>query len=383
MRKSALMFVVLLGIVSLFADVTYEGARSITGPFLATLGASGTIVGVVVGIGELFGYGFRSVFGYITDKLRMYWTIMFLGYAINLIAVPMLALAGNWQMAGLLIILERFGKAMRVPARDAMLSFATKRIGRGFGFGLHESLDQIGAVIGPLLLATVLGLKESYRFGFALLLIPALLALFFLGLARRSYPRPQELEVKKFDIATKGFVKPYWIYITAVAFVAAGYVDFALISYHFQQDAVFTQAWIPFLYAIAMAVSGISSLFMGRWYDKRGIGILTLLTAASALFAPLVFWGSVPFAVAGMVLWGIGLGSQESVMRAVIPSLAPPERRGRAYGLMNLFYGVSWAIGSGVKGLFYDISFTYLVAFSLLCQFIAVLIFLKIKIQIK
>lgn len=379
MRKSALTFIVLLGLVSLFADVTYEGARSSTGPFLSMLGATGTVVGVVVGIGELVGYGLRAVFGALADKTRFYWTITFIGYAINLFAVPLLALAGNWQVASMLIILERFGKAMRVPSRDAMLSYATKHTGRGWGFGLHQALDRVGAVSGPLFIATVFAFKESYRFGFAMLLIPALIALFFLVFARTSFPRPHELEIKKFDVETKGLKKVYWTYIAAVALVAAGYVDFALIAYHFQQASILSTSWIPFFYAIAMAVSGLSALGMGKWYDRGGIKVLAVITAVSALFAPLVFFGNFFLSLLGMILWGIGLGSQESIMRAVIPSLVPPEKRASAYGVLNLFFGVSWAIGSAIMGIFYDISFLYLVLFSLITQLASVPLFLKLS----
>jgi predicted MFS family arabinose efflux permease len=191
-KSSALRFVILIGVVSLFADMTYEGARSITGPYLALLGASGTIVGVVAGFGELIGYGLRLVSGYVSDRTGRYWSITFFGYLMNMLAVPLLALAGSWQLAAILIIAERAGKAIRNPPRDAMLSHATKEMGRGWGFGLHEALDQIGAVLGPLIVTAVLYFKGSYRTGFAVLLIPALLALSVLLVTRLFYPRPRD-----------------------------------------------------------------------------------------------------------------------------------------------------------------------------------------------
>jgi len=191
-KSSALRFVILIGVVSLFADMTYEGARSITGPYFALLGASGTIVGVVAGFGELIGYGLRLVSGYVSDRTGRYWSITFFGYLMNMLAVPLLALAGSWQLAAILIIAERAGKAIRNPPRDAMLSHATKEMGRGWGFGLHEALDQIGAVLGPLIVTAVLYFKGSYRTGFAVLLIPALLALSVLLVTRLFYPRPRD-----------------------------------------------------------------------------------------------------------------------------------------------------------------------------------------------
>ena len=172
-RPAAIKFVVLIGVVSLFSDFTYEGARSITGPFLAVLGASATAVGVIAGFGELIGYALRLASGYFADKTKKYWTLVFLGYGLNLLAVPLLALAGHWPIAAALIVAERMGKAIRTPARDVMLSCASDQIGRGWGFGLHQALDQTGAVLGPLAVAAVLYYKGGYETGFALLLIPA------------------------------------------------------------------------------------------------------------------------------------------------------------------------------------------------------------------
>ena len=180
----AMRFVLLLGVVSLLADVTYEAARSISGPFLAVLGASAALVGLVAGLGELIGYGLRVVSGILSDRTGRYWTMTLLGYAVNLLAVPALALAGRWEVAAVLLIAERFGKSIRTPARDAMLSHAAADVGRGWAFGINEAMDQIGAVLGPLLMAAVLAWKNDYRDGFAILLIPSLLALSVLVIAR-------------------------------------------------------------------------------------------------------------------------------------------------------------------------------------------------------
>lgn len=381
LKKRAWKLIVLLGLVSLFADMTYEGARSITGPFLSILGVNGATVGIVVGLGELIGYAFRAVSGYLTDKTHRYWLITFIGYTINLFAVPLLALSSNWQMAAFLIILERFGKAIRVPARDAMLSYASKHTGRGVGFGVHEALDQVGAIVGPLLMAGILLYQKNYRLGFATLVIPAILALILLFITRLSYPRPQDLEVKKLSLQAKGFTRSYWVYLLAVGLVAAGYADFALIAYHFEKISVVSPACIAFFYAIAMGVDGIAALIMGKWFDQRGISILAFITALSALFAPLVFFGGFYFALLGMILWGIGMGAQESIMRASIASLIHPNKRASAYGILNLVFGVFWALGSALIGLFYDVSLMYVVAFSLITQLIGAGLFLSVKLR--
>jgi hypothetical protein len=196
LTTSAFRFVLIIGIVNLFADMTYEGARGITGAFLGSLGATATIVGFVAGFGELIGYSLRSVSGYFADKTQKYWIVTFVGYLVNMLAVPALALAGNWPLAAALIVAERAGRAIRRPAVETMLSYAGKSIGTGWVFGLNEAMDQAGATLGPIIVALVLFLKGGYRHAFALLLIPALLCLGTLIIARLFYPSPRELEKK-------------------------------------------------------------------------------------------------------------------------------------------------------------------------------------------
>ena len=375
LQRTAIKFVILLGIVSLFADMTYEGARSIAGQYLAILGASGTVVGVVAGFGEFIGYTFRFVSGYVSDKTGKYWLIIFAGYTINLLAVPLLALADNWPLAAALLILERFGRAIRKPSVDALLSYATKETGRGWGFGLHEAMDQTGAILGPLIISAILYFDGTYQMSFAMLLIPAICALVSLAVARYLYPKPQDLEIETPDLKPEGFTKKYWLYIAAVCCVAAGYVDFPLIAYHFEKSGSFTKAWIPIFFALAMAADGISALILGRMYDKKGISILILSTALASLFAPLVFLNSFYLGLLGMILWGIGLGAQESIMSAVVAQLVAKNKRGTAYGILHMWFGVFWFLGSALMGFLYDVSLLALVAFSLTAQLIAIPLF--------
>ncbi len=375
----AFKFVVLLGLVSLLADTTYEGARSITGPFLAVLGASGTVVGIVSGLGELIGYGLRLFSGYLSDRTGRYWTITLLGYFINLLAVPLLALAGRWEIATLLIIAERMGKAIRTPARDAMLSHATQSIGRGWGFGLHEAMDQIGAILGPLIIAGVLYLNGGYRVGFAILLIPAALALAVLLIARALYPRPRELEVVTVQLKTKGFSRIFWFYLLAISFIAAGYVDFPLISFHFERLSVVPKIWIPVFYAVAMGVDALSALFFGRLFDRIGLSILIVVSILSSFFAPFVFWGGFYLALFGMVLWGIGMGAQESILRAAVAGMVSIEKRSTAYGIFNAGFGLSWFLGSALMGVLYDLFLPSLILFSVVMQLASIPIFIAIR----
>lgn len=378
LKKKALIFVVLLGVVSLLADMTYEGARSIVGPYLALLGASGTAVGIVAGLGELIGYALRLVFGYVTDRLKKYWTITIWGYFVNLLAVPLLALAGRWEMAAFLMIAERLGKAIRTPARDAMLAHATKSIGRGWGFGLHEAMDQIGAILGPLIVAGIFYFGGGYRISFAMLLIPALLALAVLIVARGLYPRPRDWEVISVELKTKGLSRIFWLYLTAVSLVAAGYVDFPLISFHFQKVSIVPNVWIPVFYAVAMGSDALSALFFGRLFDRQGLSILIFVSILASLFAPLVFGGGFYLALAGMVLWGIGMGAQESIMRAAVAEMVSMNKRSTAYGIFNAGFGVFWFLGSAFMGILYEVSISALILFSMGMQLASVPVFILI-----
>jgi len=382
-KKTAMKFIVLVGIVSLFADMTYEGARSITGPFLAILGATGTAVGFIAGFGELIGYGLRLVSGYISDKTGKYWTITVLGYCINLLSVPLLALAGRWEIAAVLIVAERMGKAIRNPPRDAMLSHATKSVGRGWGFGLHEALDQIGAVLGPLLVTMVLYLKKGYQTSFATLLIPAGLALGVLITARILYPRPRDFEMTSIKIDSKGFPKIFWLYLLGIVLIAAGYVDFPLIAYHFKKLSIASDNWIPIFYAVAMGIDAISALIFGRLFDRIGISILIVVSLLSSLFSPLVFFGGFYLALLGMAIWGIGMGAQESIMRAAVANMVHPDKRGSAYGIFNTGYGLFWFLGSALMGVLYDVSIPFLVAFSVVMQIGSIPLIMLVRKQLK
>ena len=266
-RRAALKFVLLIGVVSFFADFTYEGARSITGPLLASLGASGTIVGIVAGFGELAGYGLRVVSGRLAEKTHQFWPITLFGYVIQMAAVPLLALAGNWQTAALLIVIERVGKATRNPPRDVMLSHAAEEMGYGWAFGVHEALDQLGALVGPLVIAVVVARRGQYQSAFAVLAVPAAITLTMLVIARFLYPRPERLALSPTRTGSGRLPRVFWVYLVAAALVAAGFADFQLIAYHFEKADAVRDTWIPILYAIAMAVSGAGQppLSQDRW----------------------------------------------------------------------------------------------------------------------
>jgi MFS family permease len=379
MKSRALKFVLLIGVVSFFADFTYEGARSINGPFLAVLGVSATLVGFIAGLGELLGYGLRLVSGPLSERTREFWPITLFGYIVQMSAVPLLALAPNWQVAGLLIVVERIGKAIRNPPRDVMLSHAAKQIGYGWGFGLHEAMDQFGALFGPLVVAAVLARHGNYRTAFAVLLVPAVLTLILLVVARLLYPRPEEMDVSVPNVHAEGLPGVFWIYLAGASLVAAGFADFTLIAYHFEKASVIPNTWVPVFYSVAMAASGIGSLLFGHLFDRTGIWILVPLTVIAAASAPLVFLGRFSLALVGSALWGVGMGVHESIIPAAVATMVPQQRRPSAYGIFTSAYGIFWFIGSVIIGRLYDVSLAALIMFSVVTQLIAIPLFLSVR----
>lgn len=352
----------------MFSDITYESARSITGPYLILLGAGGTVVGFIAGFGEFTGYVLRLFSGFLCDKTRGYWLFTIIGYLINLFAVPLLGLVNRWETACLLIILERAGKAIRSPARDTILSSATANLGRGLGFGLHEALDQIGAVLGPLIMAGILSFKEDYKLAFIVLFIPAMISIVILIVARFLYPRPIDMERTSVKLKGEKFSFIFWLYIIATGFISAGYVDFPLIAYHFKGTCGISDRLIPVFYSIAMGIDGIVAPLFGCLFDKKGISVFIFAVALSLPSVVLVYSGNILFAVMGMVLWGIGMGAQESIMRAMVSMVTPIDKRALGYGIFNTSYGLFWFIGSVIMGMLYDKAVYALVLFSVITQ---------------
>jgi predicted MFS family arabinose efflux permease len=374
-------FIILLGIVSLLGDITYEGARSVTGPYLATLGASASVVGLVAGIGEFIGYALRLASGYLADRTKAYWLLTFIGYGL-LLSIPLLAFAGYWQLAAVLIILERMGKAIRSPARDTMLSYAAKGVGRGWGFAVHEALDQIGAIIGPLVFSLVFLFHGGYREGFSILWIPALLTLVVLAIARKKVPSPQKFEAPEEASGqdTKGKLpRVFWFYTIFTLLSVAGFANFQLIAYHLHVQGIVPDAQIPIIYAIAMGVDALAALLVGKTYDR--IGLISLL-AVPLLTLPipfLAFSRSYSLVLMGIILWGMVMGIQETIMRAAIADLTSVARRGFAYGVFNTALGAGWFLGAPLMGLFYELSINYIILFVVVMELISIPLFLLVR----
>lgn len=380
-RRLAYRLVILFGLVAMLGDVVYEGGRSVSGPFLFTLGASAFMVAFIAGFGEFVGYAIRIATGYLADRSRQYWVFVIAGY-LMIGAIPLLVLAGSWEIAALLLILERIGKAVRSPAKDAMLSHVTSAIGRGWGFGLHEALDQVGAVAGPLLFVLALAAGGNYRGGFALLAIPFVILVLVLIIAWRNLPDPAGFE-EKFHPVTPGSRtetsrKQLWMYGAFTALTMAGFIVFPLLAYHFKAFSIVPDADIPAFYAIAMAVDALVALVTGRVYDRYGPLVLVMMPVIGLVIPFIAFTHSYTAALAGSVLWGASMGMQEAILRAAVADFTPPGGRGFAYGVFNSIYGGAWFAGSVILGLLYTINVLYAAAFMFLMQCAAVPVLLVV-----
>jgi MFS family permease len=376
-RAAALRFIVCLGMVSLFADMTYEGAASIVGPFLKDLGATGAQVGIIAGLGEMIAASLRYFSGRWVDRTRAYWATAIVGYFLNVVVVPAMAFAGNWQMAALLIVVERTGKALRGPAKDVLLSEATGKIGHGWGFGLHAAMDQTGAVLGPLLMADAVMRTHHFGPAYLRLAFPAAAALIALLVGRTIYPNAGRTAPKQSE--QRSLPRVFWLYTAAAGVLACGFVDFALLSFHFQDAQLAKQAVIPLLFSGAMGLNGLTALFFGKLFDRYGIVVLSFGTLISLLALPLGFLGGTAAAVASVACWATGMGAQDACLRSGIAQVVSMNKRGSAFGAFNGVYGVMWFLGSAVMGLLYDHSTMALVIFGMALQLAAAVMFFRLR----
>jgi len=379
-RKAAFRFIVALGFVSLFADMTYEGAHSVIGPLLKDLGASATQVGIIAGLGEMIAASLRYFSGKLADKTRAYWTITTLGYFLNLVVVPGLAFAGNWQAAALLVIAERTGKSLRGPARDVLLSEATEVVGYGTGFGLHAAMDQTGAVLGPLLVATAVARSHHFGPAFIWLAVPALGAFIALLFARAMSPHKGAPPAAP---AEKQLPRVFWFYVAAAGLLALGFVDFPLLAYHFQKNSLTKPEVVPLLYAGAMGLNGLTALIFGRLFDRFGIQVIVLGIILSLLALPFGFLGGATGVYISVACWAVGLGAQDATLRSGISQVVSMNKRGTAFGSFNAAYGILWFVGSVTMGVLYDYSLLALVVFGIAAQLVAAVIFFTLRSQLR
>jgi MFS family permease len=370
--RSGLYFVLLFGAVNLFADMTYEGARSVTGPFLGMLGASGFVVSAVTGFGEFLGYALRLVSGRWADRSRLYWPITLGGYIVQMVSVPALALSGSLPVAAVLILLERIGRATRNPPRDVMLAHAGEQMGRGWAFGVNEAMDQFGALIGPLAMAGILAWRGNFQLAFASLALPAVVTLLLVFGARFAFPAAGRIEKEPETSQVGRYPPAYWWYCLGAGLVGFGFADYSLIAFHLSKTQIVPNDWIPVFYAFAMGAGGLGSLVIGKLFDRLGLLVLLPVTVLVAVYAPLAFFGGFTLSLTGALLWGIGLGAHESVMQAAVAQMVPRERLGSAYGVFGAAFGVAWFAGSAALGALYDVSVVATVALAVITQLLAV-----------
>jgi MFS family permease len=391
LKKNAFKLIFLFGLVSLFGDMVYEGARSVNGPYLKTLGANAAIVGLVAGLAEFLGYAVRLFAGYFADKTRAYWWFTFLGYGL-LVSVPLLALTGIWQMAVIFIVVERLGKAIRSPAKDTILSQATKQVGTGFGFAIAEVLDQIGAISGPLIfsiLFVIIGKGDrslaDYQHGYSLLWVPLALVLLCIFFAWRAVPNPEVLENPQAKpLEPDKLSKIFWIYTVFTFVTTLGFANFALVGYHLKAKHVLSDAQIPLFYALAMGVDAVAAMAIGKTYDifksrrrNEKAGLITLIAIpVFSLFIPgLVFSTNFSLVLTGVIIWGLVMGCHETVMKSAIADLTPLKKRGTGYGVFNAAYGLAIFIGSALTGLLYEYSIPAVVVISIMVEIMVFPIF--------
>jgi MFS family permease len=376
-RNTALRFIVCLGVVSLFADMTYEGAYSIIGPYFKELGAGAAALGLVTGLGEMIAASLRFFSGRLVDRTRAYWTVTICGYFLNVVVIPAMAFAGNWPMLAMLVVIERTGKSLRGPARDVLLSEATGKIGHGWGFGVHAAMDQTGAVLGPLFMAAAVMRKQHFGPAFLWLAFPAAGALIALLVARFVYPEAGKATPKQ--AKNVALPKVFWWYVAAAGMLALGYADFPVLAYHFQSASLAAPAAIPLMFAGAMGVEGLAALIIGKLFDRFGIGMLSAGTLISLVGLPLGFLGGPSAAIAAVACWAVGMGAQDACLRSGIAQVVSMNKRGSAFGAFNGVFGIAWFLGSTTMGLLYDHSLMALVVFGVVAQLISAAMFLRLR----
>lgn len=385
-RRQALAFILLMGVVSLFSDMTHESASSILGAYLGLAGASAATIGFISGFGEWLGGALRLGTGYLADHTKRYWLLTIVGYAVDAFAVPLLALVprDGWMWACALILVERTGKAIKKPAKDTLLSFAAHQTGAGKSFAIQEALDQIGAFIGPVMLTLAMLVKGKstdtftlYANCFALLAIPAAVTVALLFFAKRKFPTPEEFEPEsKQPQATFVWSRPFILYLIGIGLFALGFANFALIALHVSSHKLVSPEMLPLLYSAAMAIDAVAALVFGWLFDRIGIRSLIAATLVSSLFSIPLFCGhGLGWAVCGVLMWGVGMGAQESILKSAVTVLVPRESRGRGFGLFQTVFGLSCFLGSWLLGILYGVSLTGFVVFSVAAQLVSVPLF--------
>ena len=395
----AVRAIIIFGIISLLGDMVYESARGANSQYFELIGISAAKVGLVFGIGEFLGYFLRLISGVISDKSKKPWAFMFIGYGM-LFFVPLMGLTQNWNVLFVLILMERIGKAIRNPSKDTVLSaISENQVGVGFAFGLQEALDQVGAFLGPLIFTAVFyftgkNTLAEYSLGYKFLFIPFVLLMLFLYYSYRVISKGNLLGEEYGREFKSEKLKPiFWMYMAFTFFATLGFLNFSTLGYHMKSQNILTDGKITLIYSVAMIVDALTALIVGRLYDKlkeksgKKDGGILVLGAIPVVTLLLPFFGltmSKSLIIVSMIIFGIIMGTHETIMRSAIADITPFDKRGTGYGVFNTGYGLALFLGATITGYLYDknLNSTILIM-TVVCEIIAAIIFIKMKKEIQ
>lgn len=394
----AVRAIIIFGIISLLGDMVYESARGANSQYFELIGISAAKVGLVFGIGEFLGYFLRLISGVISDKSKKPWAFMFIGYGM-LFFVPLMGFTQNWNVLFVLILMERIGKAIRNPSKDTVLSaISENQVGVGFAFGLQEALDQVGAFLGPLIFTAVFyftgkNTLAEYSLGYKFLFIPFVLLMLFLYYSYRVISKGNLLGEEYVREFKSENLKPiFWMYMAFTFFATLGFLNFSTLGYHMKSQNILTDGKITLIYSVAMIVDALTALIVGRLYDKlkeksgKKDGGILVLGAIPVVTLLLPFFGltmSKSLIIVSMIIFGIIMGTHETIMRSAIADITPFDKRGTGYGVFNTGYGLALFLGATITGYLYDKNLNSIILIiTVVCEIIAMAIFIKMKREI-
>lgn len=394
----AVRAIIIFGVISLLGDMVYESARGANSQYFELIGISAAKVGLVFGIGEFLGYFLRLISGVISDKSKKPWAFMFIGYGM-LFFVPLMGFTKNWNILFVLILMERIGKAIRNPSKDTVLSAISEdQVGVGFAFGLQEALDQVGAFLGPLIFTAVFyftgkNTLAEYSLGYKFLFIPFVLLMLFLYYSYRVITREDLLKNEYREFKSEKLQPIFWMYMAFTFFATLGFLNFSTLGYHMKSQNILTDGKITLIYSAAMIIDALTALIVGRLYDKlkeksgKKNGGILVLGAIPVVTLLLPFFGltmTKSFIIVSMIIFGIIMGTHETIMRSAIADITPFDKRGTGYGVFNTGYGLALFLGATITGYLYDKNLnTVILIMTVLCEIIAAIIFIKMKREIQ
>lgn len=372
-KKTWLILLVFFGLISLFADMVYESGRSIIGQYFFICGGPLVIASAMSGIGEFISYAVRYISGQLAPKMNLYWTLTFIGYFLSVIAIPLMGFFSQWEILFLLYLLDRLGKGIRAPARDALLASISPPAKYGKSFAIHEILDQIGAMVGPLLMSIILAFKSSYSFAFHFLFIFSIFTIFLIYFAHKYWKeRMFGREIISYS-DNASLQKKFNIIIFFGIFTFIGFPFFPFISYHFKSADILTDTLIPFLYSISMAIDGLVAYPLGVFFDKYKIKTIFIHPLLAIISTILIFSSSNFYVIfVGLFLWSICIASQETIFKSLIAYIASISNLAKNYGLFFSLSGISSMVGGAIMGWLYSLSPVYVIIFVIIAQIVSI-----------